>query len=147
MVDNLLDQPIVPVASPADAKVTYEQLRPYLFRTELVPIVVHVIEKGGGAPDKAGVEQRKEYAQETFDAFRKRAEADGIKVETEILYGTNVAKTIHDAATEFDASAIVFSSRGGSGWLDLVSGNVRSKLIAGHDRPVIILPSDGELHE
>lgn len=144
MVDNLLDRPVVPVASPDDAKVTYEQLRPYLLRTELIPIVVHVIEKGDGAPDKAGVEQRKEYAEETFDAFRKRAETDGIKVKTEVLYGTNIAQTIHDAAAEFDASAIVFSSRGGSGWLDLVSGNVRSKLIADHDRPVIILPSDGE---
>ena len=144
MVDNLLDRPIVPVASPDDAKVTYEQLRPYLLRTQFVPIVVHAIEKGGGAPDKAGVEQRKEFAEQTFDAFRKRAEADGIEVETEILYGTSVADAIHSAAADFDASAIVFSSRGGSRWLDLVSGNVRSKLIADHDRPVVVLPSDGE---
>ena len=144
MVDSLLDRAIVPVASPDDAKVTYEQLRPYLLRTQFVPIVVHVIEKGGGTPDKAGVEQRKEFAEETFDAFRKRAETDGIEVQTEIMYGTNIAQTIHEAVAEFDASAIVFSSRGGSGWLDLVSGNVRSKLISDHDRPVIVLPSDGE---
>ncbi len=141
MVTNLLDRPIVPVVNPDDAINTYEGLRPYLLQSEFVPILVHVIEKAGGAPDKAGVEQRKEHAEETFEAFRKRAKVDGITVETEILYGTDVAATIHEAATDNDASAIVFTSRGDSRWLDLLSGNVRSKLISDHDRPVIVLPS------
>ena len=144
---NLLDRPIVPVASPDDAIATYEQLRPYLLQTEFVPIVVHVIEKSGGSPDKASVEQRKEHAEKAFDAFRKRGESDGVSVETKLLYGTDIAKSIHEAATDVDASAIIFSSRGGSRWLNLVSGNVRSNLIADHDRAVIVLPSDGDLRE
>ncbi|WP_254810578.1 universal stress protein [Natronosalvus amylolyticus] len=144
---NLLDRPLVPVASTDDAIATYEQLRPYLLQTEFVPIVVHVIEKAGGSPDKASVEQRKEHAEKAFDAFRKRGESDGVSVEMKLLYGTDIAKAIHEAATEIDATAIIFSSRGGSRWLDLVSGNVRSKLIADHDCPVIVLPSDGDLRE
>lgn len=145
MVTDLLARPIVPVAYPDDAVATYERLRPYLLQTESVPLVVHVIEKAGGAPDKASVEQRKEHAESAFEAFRNRAETDGIEVETKLLYGTDIADAIHDAAAEIDASAIVFCSRGGSRWVDLVSGNVRSKLIDTHDRPVIVLPS-GEDH-
>ena len=144
MVTNLLNRPIVPVVNPDDAINTYEQLRPYLLQTEFAPILVHVIEKAGGAPDKAGVEQREEHAEKTFEAFRKRAEVDGITVETELLYGTDVATTIHEAAADNDASAIVFTSRGDSRWLNLISGNVRSKLISDHDRPVIVLPSEAD---
>ena len=144
MVTELLDRPIVPVASVDDAIDTYEGLRPYLLETEFVPILVHVIEKAGGAPDKAGIEQRREHAEDAFDAFRKRAETDGITVETELLYGTDVAETIQEAAVQHSATSIVFSSRGGSRWLDLVSGNVRSKLLSDNDVPVVVLPDDGD---
>ena len=144
MVTELLDRPIVPVASVDDAIDTYEGLRPYLLETEFVPILVHVIEKAGGAPDKAGIEQRREHADDIFAAFRKRARTDGITVETELRYGTDIAETIHEAAGDHSATAIVFSSRGGSKWLDLVSGNVRSKLIADNDVPVIVLPDDSD---
>ena len=144
MVTVMLDRPIVPVASADDAIATYERLRPYLLETEFAPIVVHVIEKAGGAPDKAGIEHRRKHAENAFDAFRKRAKSDGIEVETELVYGTDVAEVIHEVAADLDASAIVFTSRGSTRWLDLVSGNVRSKLITDHDRPVIVLPDDGD---
>lgn len=137
----------MPIVNTDDAVATYEKLRPYLLENEFVPIAVHVIEKAGGAPDKAGVEQRKEYAEEVFEAFRKRAQADGISVETKLLYGTDIAETIHEAAAELDASAIVFRSRGGSRWLNLVTGNVRSNLIANHESPVIVLPNGGDTRE
>lgn len=141
---SLLNRPIVPVVSQEDAEVTYEALRPYLLESGFTPIVVHVIEKAGGAPDKASVEQRKEYAERIFNVFRKRAEIDRIEIETELLYGTDIAATIHQAADEFDASAIVFRSRGNGGWLDRLSGNVRTNLIATPDHPIIVLPETGE---
>lgn len=141
---DLLSRPIVPVAGPEDAAATYEEFRPYLLKTEIVPLVIHVIEKTEGAPDKAGLEHREEYAEKAFDVFRDRAKTDGIEVDTKLLYGTDVAATIHEAADESDASVIVFRSRGGGRWLDLVSGRVRSKLIAESDRPVIVLPKQEE---
>lgn len=142
-MSGLLANPVVPVANEDDAITTYEELRRYLLDTGTIPLLAHVIEKGDGAPNKAGVEQRREHAERAFDAFRKRARTDGLEVETELLFGTDVAETIHDAAAAHDASAIVFSSRGGGQWLDLVSGNVRRKLISEQDRPVVVLPSEG----
>lgn len=139
-MENLLANPIVPIASPNDAVETYEQLRPYLLQTKFVPIVIHVIEKAGGSPDKASVEQREDHAEDAFNEFRKRAQTDGIEIETQLLYGTDIADSIHKAAAQHDASAIVFTSRGGSRWLDLVTGNVRANLIADQRRPVIVLP-------
>lgn len=100
----------------------------------------HVIEKAGGAPDKAGIQQREEYAADVFDTFRELAKTDGIEIETELLYGTDIAAAIHDAADKFDASAIVFRSRGESRWLELLSGRVRAKLISNSDIPVVVLP-------
>lgn len=137
---NLLERPLVPVADLDDAAATYEELRPYLLETDIVPLVVHVIEKAGGAPDKAGVEQRKEYAEKTFKQFRERAKTDDIEVDTKVLYGTDVAETIQTAADEHDASAIVFRSRGGSRWIDLVTGRVRSSLLDDNNQPVVVLP-------
>ncbi|AHF99666.1 universal stress protein UspA [Halostagnicola larsenii XH-48] len=140
MVASLLDRPLVPVANPDDAATTYEKLRPYFLEQDIDATVVNVIEKAGGAPDKAGVEQRQEHAEETFDAFEEPAETDGITVDTEVLYGTDIVDAINDAAAEVDASAIVFVSRGGGRLLDLVSGSVRSRLVAESDFPVIVLP-------
>lgn len=141
---RFLDRPLVPIAGPDDAEATYDELRRYLLETDVVPIVVHVIEKAGGAPDKASVEQREEHAEEAFRVFREHASIDGIDIETKLLYGTDVAEAIHDAAAEMDASAIVFRSRGGSRWLDRLSGGVRSKLISNSDHPVIVLPQREE---
>lgn len=135
---GLLDRPLVPVANPDDAATTYERFRPYLLDSNVVPLVVYVIEKAGGAPDKVGVDQRKAQAEETFKAFRERARTDGIKIDTKLLYGTDIGATIH----ETDASAIVFTSRGGGRLLDLISGSVRSSLLTDSDRPVLLLPNE-----
>lgn len=140
MVASLLDRPLVPVANPDDAATTYEKLRPYLLEGGIDVTVVNVIEKAGGAPDKAGVEQRQEHAEKTFDAFRTPADADDVAIDTRVLYGTDIVDTINDAAADVDASAIVFVSRGGGRLLDLVSGRVRSRLVSDSDYPVIVLP-------
>lgn len=140
MVTALLDRPLVPVANPADAAATYEKLRPYLLDGVVEVTVVHVVEKGGGVPDKAGVEQRQDHAEESFDAFRVRAKTDGVRIDTKVLYGTDIVATINDAAAEFDASAIVFVSRGGGRLLDVIAGRVRSRLISDSEFPVLVLP-------
>lgn len=143
MSDSIFDRIVVPVASEEDARSTAAVLAEYLDPERSTVIVVNVIEKAGGAPDRASVEQREEYAREVFAAFTDAVRDDQVLVETEILYGTDVAETILQAAADRDASAIVFTPRGGSRWLKLITGDVTSSLINEGDRPVVVLP-DGE---
>jgi nucleotide-binding universal stress UspA family protein len=129
---------VVPVAEDDDARATARALQHHLADGADV-LVVNVVEKAGGAPDKASVEQREDVAEAAFDAFRE-ALADDPAVETRILYATDVAEGIFDAAEEADASAIAFTPRGGSRWIRLLTGDVSLDLVTGTDRPVVVLP-------
>jgi nucleotide-binding universal stress UspA family protein len=132
---DLFERVVLPVASPEDARGTCRAVRDYLTGSV---VAVHVIEKAGGAPDKAGVEQREEYAEEIFDEVRDCF--DGDRIETEIRYGTDVAETIFDAAADHDASAIVITPRGGSRWIRLLTGDVALDIVTQTNRPVVVLP-------
>ncbi|XVH32047.1 universal stress protein [Haloferacaceae archaeon DSL9] len=137
---NLLARPLVPIASEDDAVDTYERLRG-LLNGETAPVVVYVVEKAGGGIDKASVEQREDAAEKAFDAMRDRAGADGIDLRTKTYYGTDVAETIDDAAAREDATAIVFAPRESNKLFDLLTGNVRDKLVSTSSVPVVVLPS------
>lgn len=137
---ELLSRAVVPVANEDDAVETYEKLRPHL-TDEVELYVVNVIEKAGGGIDKAGVEQRKEVARSAFEAVERLADQDGVPVETEIHYGTDIVDTVREAAVEGDGTAIVFVSRGGGRIMDFLSGSVRTKLVTESELPVVVLPN------
>ena len=133
---DLLDRVVLPVASVEDAEATARAIGPH----EMGSLVaVHVIEKAGGAPDKASVEQREEVAQEAFEAFSETL-GGSRDVDTEIRYGTDVAEAIFAAADDYDATAIVITPRGGSRWVQLLTGDVALDLVTQTDRPVVVLP-------
>ncbi|NEU57851.1 universal stress protein [Halorussus sp. MSC15.2] len=144
MTDTLLQRIVLPVASEEDAEATCEQVLPRLRDGGGEVLAVHVVEKAGGAPDKASVEQREEAARDIFAVVGETLAADGIDLETRILYGTDVAETILDAADEFDASAVVFTPRGGSRWLKLLTSDTTTGLVQNADRPVVVLPDEAE---
>jgi nucleotide-binding universal stress UspA family protein len=133
---ELFDRVVLPVASVEDAVATCRAARPYLTGSV---VAVHVIEKAGGAPDKASVEQREEVAEEIFEAVHDALD-DGRTVETDLRYGTDVSETIFAAAEDHDASAIVITPRGGSRWVRLLTGDVSLDLVTETDRPVVVLP-------
>jgi nucleotide-binding universal stress UspA family protein len=136
---EIFDRVLLPVASPEDGRTTARAFGSYGANADRV-VAVHVIEKAGGAPDKASVEQREQEAEKIFAIVREEL---GDDVETEIAYGTDVAGTIFDVAAEIDATAIVFTPRGGSRWVQLLTGDVALDLISETDRPVVVLPDDG----
>jgi nucleotide-binding universal stress UspA family protein len=140
MSTSLFTHALVPVASPEDAKATMQAIRPYLETSGGEVTVINVIEKAGGAPDKASVEQREEYAREIFDSARDVLADSKITVTTDIRYGTDVAETIIDTAHDIDASAIVFTPRESSRWVRLLTGDVALSLVSESDLPVITLP-------
>jgi len=137
MAKGQFEHVLVPVASDTDAESTAEALADHL-ETDRVT-VVHVVEKAGGAPDKAGVEQREEAAAEAFERFE---ETYGESVETDIVYDTNIADGLLAAAAEVGADALAFTPRGG-GWFErLLSGSVTRELLDETDRPVVVLPGE-----
>ncbi len=130
---ELLSNVLVPVATENDARVTAKQLAPY--DPDHVT-VLHVVEKGGGSPDKTPVEQSEAIAEASFAAVREEfPDADDHKV-----YARDVVEAIFDAAEEVDASAIAYRSRGGNRIVQFLSGDLSLKLVTKADRPVIALP-------
>lgn len=144
MTGALLDRVVVPVADPDDAHATARALRSAPLPEGASILVVFVVEKAGGAPDKASVEQRELYGRDLFEAFETAFDSDAATVETDLLYGTDVAATIVEAAHEADASAIAFTPRGGSRWIKLLTGDVATSLVEGSDLPVIVFPDAEE---
>ncbi|MFC6975496.1 universal stress protein [Halomicroarcula sp. GCM10025709] len=61
-------------------------------------------------------------------------------IETEIYYGTDVVETIFEAAADHDATAVVVTPRGGSRFVQLITGDVALRLITENDHPVVVLP-------
>jgi nucleotide-binding universal stress UspA family protein len=140
MVESVFHRVVVPVANPDDAVASASALHPFVADGESTVIAVHVIEKAGGAPDKASVEQREQYAEDVFSSFTEEFEEIDVTLETDLRYGTDVATTIIDVAHERNVTAIVFTPRGGSRWQKLLTGNVTHHLVESTDIPVIVLP-------
>ena len=139
MTSNLFSRVVIPVASVDDARTTARAVGPRIARADGTGIFVSVVEKAGGAPDKASVEQRQQWAEKAFEAVRNEI-GDGPAIETAIHYGTDVAATIVRASDEHDAEAIAFTPRGSNRWVRLLTGDVTNTLVATTDRPVVVLP-------
>ncbi|MFB6282598.1 MAG: hypothetical protein ABEK59_01505 [Halobacteria archaeon] len=87
MPASLYQRVIVPVANKDDAAATTAALAPYVKSAGGVVVAVHVIEKAGGAPDKASVEQRELFADEIFEIVADGLANVDVELETEYLYG------------------------------------------------------------
>ncbi|MFB6206853.1 MAG: universal stress protein [Haloglomus sp.] len=144
-MSDLLARPVVPVADDDDARATARALAPHLDGTATVT-VVYVVEKAGGAIDKAGVEQRELAAEEAFGAFEDTLDHAAVpaEVRTEIHYDTDVVDGIFDAATELEASSVAFVPRGGGSLLGLLTGNRSERLVTENPLPVVSLSAPDE---
>lgn len=144
MTRTFTETVVIPLASPKDAKRTADAVVPYLDPPPDHVLAITVVEKAGGAMDKAPLEQMTERAEETLEVVTDRFEESGVPVETRVLYGENVIETILDAAAEADASSIVVTPRNASRWVKLLSGDTALSLMTNTDRPLIIVPDPEE---
>ena len=133
--ERLLARPLLAVANAPDATVSARALAPHVDSPEGV-VVVTVVEKAGGTPDKAPMEEAEAEAERAFDAVRDVLGP----VETDRRYGVDVVGTILEAGRDHDASAIVFTPRGGGRLVRLLTGDVALSLVTESDRPVVALP-------
>jgi nucleotide-binding universal stress UspA family protein len=145
-MSGLFERVVLPVASVEDAAASTRALADH---DPTHVVAVHVIEKAGGAPDKAGVEQREQVAEQVFAAIEQGFERHlpGAGLETDLRYGTDVAETIFGAAADHGATAIVITPRGGSRWVRLLTGDVALDIVTRTDRPVVVLPDAGDNSE
>ncbi|USZ71936.1 universal stress protein [Natronosalvus halobius] len=140
MSDEPFRRVLVPIANEEDARVTGKAVADRFDDAILIPI--YVVEKAGGAPDAAGVEQREEFAETLFKIFEAVIDGPTLTVEPTVGYGTDVAATIIEVADDERVDTIVFVPRSESRWRQLLTGDVARKLINRTDRPVLILPGD-----
>jgi nucleotide-binding universal stress UspA family protein len=135
--EKLLAHVLLPVANEDDALATARALEPY--QPDHVT-ALHVVEKGGGVPDKTPVEQSEELAEESYAAVRSVFPDAG----DHTAYGRDVVDEIFAAADEVDASAIAYRARGGNRLMQFLSGDISMKLVTKADCPVIALPRGEE---
>lgn len=136
---NLLSNVVIPVANEDIASRTAELAREY-FNDDTTVRIVHVVADEQKF-DEASESEWEAFAAEAFDRFKEVYDDD---VETEVRYGTDIVDGIFGAADDADASAIVFTPRGGSRWRQLMSGDVTRELVSESRRPVIALPESSE---
>ncbi|ELZ36268.1 UspA domain protein [Halorubrum saccharovorum DSM 1137] len=130
---DLLGHVLLPVAHEEDALATARALEPY--DPERVT-ALHVVEKGGGVPDKTPVEQSEELAAESYAAVRTVfPDAD-----EHTAYARDIVGAIFDAAEKVDASAVAYRSRGGNRLMQFLSGDISLKLVTNAPLPVVALP-------
>ncbi|MFU8868089.1 universal stress protein [Natronococcus sp.] len=136
---GLFQHVLVPVATEADARTTCAALEPYLDDLERVT-VVHVIEKAGGAPDKAPLEKRREDASAVL-ATAEAMLSEFVAVDTKTVFATDVVPAFFEAAEKASADAIAFRARGGSRIKRILAGDITTDLVTDPEFPVISLPS------
>ncbi|VTT87756.1 Universal stress protein [Halorubrum sp. DM2] len=130
---DLLAHALLPVANEDDALATARALEPY--DPERVT-ALHVVEKGDGVPDKTPVEQSEELAAESYAAVRS-VFPDAAE---HTAYGRDVVEEIFEAADAVGATAIVYRAREGNRLVQLLSGDLSTKLVSGAPVPVVALP-------
>ena len=143
MTEPFFSRVVVPVADRDDAASTAATLRSYIAGDSRV-IAVHVLEKAGGPPDNASLEQRERRAVEVFSTVTEGFADSGVVVESELRYGTDIASTIVDAAHVRSASGIVFTPRGGRRWRTLLTGDITHDIVRSSGIPIVVLPDREE---
>lgn len=141
---DLVERVVLPVASEEDARDTCEAVLPHVADAGGEVVAVHVVEKAGGGIDKAGVEHREEYAEDVFAVVTDACDDAGVPCETEVVFATDVADGVFDAARDHDASAVAFTPRESNRWLDLLTGDDTRNLVKRADRPVLAFPASDE---
>ena len=141
---QVLDRILVPLADEKDAADTAESLTTWFHEGDReqnqTVTMLHVVEKSGGAVDKAPLPAAEQRAADIFEIATVILEDEGYSVETEVRYGTNIVETIIEAARELNSTVVVFRPREYGILTRLVSRDRTRTLIRNLSCPAIVLP-------
>jgi len=143
MLSIAADTVVVPLASEDDAATTSDELLGQLEPGGRI-VLLHVVEKAGGAPDKASVAQREERAEAIFEVAREHLASLDRTIETEIAYGTDIADTIAAKTSEMGADLIAISPREAGRLSRLLTGDTALNLLTDSPVPLVVLPPPEE---
>jgi nucleotide-binding universal stress UspA family protein len=135
---TLFEHLLVPIADEEDAVATADALRPYLSDVDRIT-ALHVIQKGGGAVDKAPIGKRREDAKLFLSTVESRLDGEDVAVDLRVAFGTSVAETIRETATDVGATAVAFRPRGGNRFFQWLSGDTAARLVSDPDVSVVSL--------
>lgn len=85
------------------------------------------------------IERARTFIRENLDQAKEQFEALGITVETQLLEGESIPRTLVKAVEQFNVDLIVLSSHGRSGFKKLLMGSVAQSLITESPVPVFVV--------
>lgn len=121
----------VALAKAFDSKVTVTQvmsLDPYITSEYLA-----------GSQTNLLIERARDFIKENLKNAQAQFLSEGIEVETKILEGESIHRTIIKAIEELNVDLVVMSSHGRSGFKKLLMGSVAQSLITEVNIPVLVI--------
>lgn len=88
------------------------------------------------------IERARSFIQENVDKAKAQFSEHGLNVETKLLEGESIHRTLIKAVTELNIDLIVLSSHGRSGFKKLIMGSVAQSLITESTVPVFVVKQE-----
>lgn len=129
---------LVSVSSPWAAEKVVEPVTDLAKRLASEVLVVHVSRPSGGQMR----EQEQAEGEAAISLLRDKMQAEGVAVQTLLLFSDDIARAILNTATEHGVTMIVLGLTGKNVFARLLAGNVPVELIKNTKIPVLMIPPD-----
>jgi nucleotide-binding universal stress UspA family protein len=80
--------------------------------------------------------------EQTLHTLADRLSEAGVTVESELLFGDDIARAVLNAAAAHNVTLIVIGATGKGRVARLLAGDVPQQIVRHADRPVMLLPPD-----
>jgi len=117
----------------------FQTVRDLAKRLRASVVVPHVAQPNEEDESEVDTRQRGEL---TLKTLADKLDEAGITVETELLFGDDVAKAVLNAAEAHKVTLIVLGASGKGRMARLLAGDVPQQVLRQVDRPVLVFPPD-----
>ncbi|OTG65495.1 universal stress protein [Acinetobacter silvestris] len=124
-------KPVIELAKIFNSKVTIVQvmtLDPYIAAEYMV-----------SGPSNQLIERARNFIQANLNTAKEKFAAEGLDVETKLLEGESISRTIAKAIEELGSDLVVISSHGRSGFKKFIMGSVAQSLMTEIQTPILVI--------